>query len=141
MASSGRGKRTGGKKAAGSAKKSAKKTAADKPAEVAAGKEGGAWAAVFTPRAPAERRYWLVKSEPSTFSWDDLLAAKNRTTNWDGIRNFAARNFMRDGMTLAELKTRPELAQMALLRIGRLSVTPVTAREWDVIQKMAATTT
>ena len=191
MASAGKGKRTGGKKATGTAKKAANKPAA-KPAAKAAKKEGGAWAAVFTPRAPGERRYWLVKSEPSTFSWDDLLAAKNRTTNWDGIRNFAARNFMRDGMklgdqvlfyhssvnpqaivgvaevvreaypepndpdwcmvdlravgplarpvTLAELKTKPELAQMALLRIGRLSVTPVTAKEWEIIQRMAGAT-
>jgi predicted RNA-binding protein with PUA-like domain len=41
-------------------------------------------------------------------------------------------------VTLAELKTRPELARMALLRIGRLSVTPVTPREWDVIRQMAS---
>jgi hypothetical protein len=88
MASVGKGKRTGGKKPTGTAKKSAKQAvkkpaAAKKPVakkSVAKGKEGGAWAAVFTPRAPGERRYWLVKSEPSTFSFDDLLAAKDRTT-------------------------------------------------------------
>ena len=40
-------------------------------------------------------------------------------------------------VTLAELKAKSELAQMALLRIGRLSVTPVTPREWDVIRTMA----
>jgi predicted RNA-binding protein with PUA-like domain len=44
-------------------------------------------------------------------------------------------------VTLAELKGRPELAGMALLRIGRLSVTPVTAKEWDVIQKMGGSAT
>ncbi len=174
-------------------KKSAK--AADKPSP---------WAYVFTPRAPGERRHWLVKSEPDTFSFDDLLAAKDRTTHWDGVRNFAARNFMRDGMkvgdqvlfyhsstnpqaivgvaevvraaypdhtaldrthhgydedsdpndptwvmvdlravrpfarpvTLPEIKARRDLATMVLLRIGRLSVTPVTSDEWKVINEM-----
>ena len=210
MSASGRGKRTGKSKSTGTAPKAAAKTAKKKPSSPApkppAQKhEGGAWAAVFTPRAPGERRYWLVKSEPSTFSFDDLMAAKNRTTQWDGVRNFVARNFMRDGMqvgdqvffyhssvnpqaivgicevareaypdatafdkshhgydagsdpddptwfmvdlkgvaplarpvTLAEIKATPELAGMALLRIGRLSVTPVTAREWEVIRGMA----
>ena len=79
-----------------------RKRAAKKPRKAARRKEGSPWAAVFTPRTPGERRYWLVKSEPTTFSFDDLLAAKNRTTNWDGIRNFAARNFMRDGMKLGD---------------------------------------
>jgi len=44
------------------------------------------------------RRYWLLKSEPGTFSFDDLLAAPGRTTPWDGVRNYQARNFMRDQM-------------------------------------------
>jgi predicted RNA-binding protein with PUA-like domain len=39
--------------------------------------------------------YWLMKSEPSTFSIDDLARAKQRTTGWDGVRNFQARNFLR----------------------------------------------
>ena len=43
-------------------------------------------------------RYWLVKSEPSVFSFDDLMALPNRTTHWDGVRNYQARNTMRDGM-------------------------------------------
>jgi predicted RNA-binding protein with PUA-like domain len=155
----------------------------------------GAWADTFKPRAAGEKRYWLVKSEPSTFSFDDLLKAPKKTTQWDGIRNHVARNFMRDGMqvgdhvffyhsstdpqaivgtaevvregypdpnapsegdeptwfmvdlraveklprpvTLAEIKKRPELAKMAMLRIGRLSVSPVTEREWNVIVGMA----
>ena len=46
----------------------------------------------------SERRYWLVKSEPSVFSFDDLLALPGRTTHWDGVRNYQARNTMRDGM-------------------------------------------
>lgn len=42
--------------------------------------------------------YWLLKSEPGKFSIDDLAASPGRTTAWDGVRNFQARNFMRDGM-------------------------------------------
>ena len=165
----------------------------------------GRWAAALAPRLPGERRYWLVKSEPDVFSFDDLLRAQNRTAGWDGVRNFAARNFLRDGMrggdrvffyhsstnpqsivgicevvregypdrtaldpkhahydpvsnpdtpqwymvdlravaqftspvTLSSIKARKELAEMALVRIGRLSVTPVTALEWQTICEMA----
>lgn len=202
MSSTGKGKRPASRKSTSTPKKAvAKKAAASKSKSKA---EGSPWAYVFTPRAPGEKRYWLVKSEPSTFSFDDLLAAKDRTTSWDGVRNFVARNFMRDGMkvgdqvyfyhssvnpqaivgvaevvreaypdktafdkshhgydsdsdpddptwfmvdlravaplakpvTLPEIKTRPELAGMVLLRIGRLSVTPVTVKEWETIQSM-----
>ena len=49
------------------------------------------------------RRHWLVKSEPDTFSFDDLLASPKRTTGWDGVRNYQARNFMRDGMQRGDL--------------------------------------
>ncbi|HEX4825811.1 MAG TPA: EVE domain-containing protein [Candidatus Polarisedimenticolaceae bacterium] len=42
------------------------------------------------------RRYWLMKSDPETFGWDDLLAAPGRRTTWDGIRNYQARNYLRD---------------------------------------------
>ena len=42
------------------------------------------------------RKYWLMKSEPSTFSIDDLQRAPKQTTCWDGVRNYQARNFMRD---------------------------------------------
>ena len=40
--------------------------------------------------------YWLMKSEPSTFGVDHLAKAKNRTSGWDGVRNFQARNYMRE---------------------------------------------
>src|SRR5581483_10877590 len=44
----------------------------------------------------AERsRYWLMKSEPSTFSIQDLQKAPRQTTCWDGVRNYQARNYMR----------------------------------------------
>jgi len=165
----------------------------------------GPWAWVFTPRRPNEKRYWLVKSEPDVFSFDDLQAAPKQTTQWDGVRNFAARNFLRDGMkrgdqvffyhsstnpqaivgicqvareaypdptaldrkhpafdaksdpkdpswfavdleavaplarpvTLTEIKANKSLAEMALVRIGRLSVTPVRPAEWDAIMTMS----
>jgi len=180
-----------------------KTTPPKKPSSAKKTKSGekGPWAAALSPRAPGERRYWLVKSEPDVFSFDDLQKARDRTTSWDGVRNFAARNFLRDGMklgdqvffyhsstdpqaivgvaevvregypdataldkkhdhfdpgsdpndptwfmvdlravkplarpvTLAAIKSRPELAQMALVRIGRLSVSPVTPAEWETI--------
>ncbi len=40
--------------------------------------------------------YWLFKSEPECFSFADLMAAPKRTTGWDGVRNYRARNFLRD---------------------------------------------
>jgi predicted RNA-binding protein with PUA-like domain len=47
---------------------------------------------------PSARRFWLLKTEPGCFSFDDLLAAPRRTTHWSGVRNYQARNFMRDEM-------------------------------------------
>jgi predicted RNA-binding protein with PUA-like domain len=41
------------------------------------------------------KSYWLVKTEPETFSFDDLMSAPRRTTGWDGVRNYQARNFLR----------------------------------------------
>ncbi|NOU10040.1 MAG: EVE domain-containing protein [Nitrospira sp.] len=41
------------------------------------------------------QRYWLMKSEPTAFSIDDLIRAPNHATYWDGVRNYQARNFMR----------------------------------------------
>ena len=45
-------------------------------------------------------RYWLMKSEPGECSVEDALAAPNATVPWVGVRNYQARNFMRDGMTV-----------------------------------------
>lgn len=165
----------------------------------------GKWAAEFT-RAKGERRNWLMKSEPEAFSFDDLLAAKNKTTHWDGVRNTAARNFLRDGLkigdrvlyyhsnaepsavvgtavvvkegypdhtafdsasdyydaasdpahpmwymvdvqaveklrnpvTLADIKAKKELSNMALIRVSRLAVVPVTDEEWDIVMAMGS---
>ena len=51
--------------------------------------------------APAPR-YWLMKSEPDECSIDDALAAPNATVPWTGVRNYQARNFMRDGMQVGD---------------------------------------
>lgn len=48
-------------------------------------------------------RYWLMKSEPDVFSIDDLKARGKAGEPWDGIRNYQARNFMRDDMKAGDL--------------------------------------
>ena len=134
-------------------------------------------------------RYWLFKSEPETWSWDAQVAKGDMGEEWDGVRNYQARNFMREMMvgdqgffyhsvkekqivglvevireahpdsttddtrwecvdikalrpvpnpvTLAQIKSTPELQDMALVRTARLSVQPVRDTEWDLICKMA----
>lgn len=47
-------------------------------------------------------RYWLMKSEPSDVSIDDLAAMPNQTVDWYGVRNYQARNFMRDQMQIGD---------------------------------------
>lgn len=47
--------------------------------------------------------YWLMKSEPESFSIDDLARAPRKTTCWDGVRNYQARNMMRDEMKRGDL--------------------------------------
>jgi|SRR5580698_3622954 predicted RNA-binding protein with PUA-like domain len=132
--------------------------------------------------AAATRGIWLVKSEPSAYSFDQLVA--DGQTAWTGVRNYTARNNLRamkkgdtvlfyhsnEGkavvglarvsreayqdpttgddwsavdvepvrplprpVTLAELKADPVGSKMAIIRLGRLSVTPVTAEELDRI--------
>lgn len=130
--------------------------------------------------------YWLVKTEPSTYSWEQLV--KDGQTTWDGVRNYAARNHLRamkkgdqvffyhsnEGLcivgiakvvkeayqdstttedwsvvdlkpykalkkpvTLEQLKSDKRFADMALVRIGRLSVSPVKPAEFDAILELA----
>ncbi len=130
--------------------------------------------------------YWLIKSEPEVYGWDQLV--KDKQTRWDGIRNYAARNHLRSmkkadqlffyhsnkGMeivgiatvsresyadptttetawlavdikplkklktpvSLDQIKKEKKLSRMALVRIGRLSVQPVTEEEWSLVMKM-----
>ena len=63
-------------------------------------------------------KYWLMKSEPDAFSIDDLKAAK--TEPWDGIRNYQARNMMRD-----EMKKGDEFIFFKGIRYGRNSVSTI----------------
>ena len=133
-------------------------------------------------------RYWLFKSEPSTWSWDQQVAKGDTGEEWDGVRNYQARNFMREmevgdrgffyhsqrdkavvgiveviaeahpdsttdderwecvdvkavealprPVTLDEIKAREDLAEMALVKNSRLSVQPVTEKEWKIVREM-----
>ena len=133
------------------------------------------------------KSYWLVKQEPSDYSWTDFVG--DGGTSWTGVRNFAARNnlrrmsqgdhvlFYHSGedkavvgiakvartaykdptekeedwsavdlapvkklprpVTLAEIKAKPQLKNIALVRQSRLSVMPLTAKDFDFIVKMA----
>src|SRR5689334_24746742 len=53
-------------------------------------------------RSPSKMKYWLMKSEPDECSIDDVLAAPGRKTAWSGVRNYQARNFMRDRMKVGD---------------------------------------
>lgn len=48
------------------------------------------------------KKYWLMKSEPDVFSWDDLVQSPDATTCWEGVRNYQARNLMRDEMKIGD---------------------------------------
>ena len=50
----------------------------------------------------AERKYWLFKSEPNAYSFADLLKEADQTAEWDGVRNYQVRNFMRDDMKVGD---------------------------------------
>jgi len=77
-----------------------KKAPTKKGASAAAANKPLGPVAALPPRAPGEVRYWLVKSEPDVFSITDL--ERERTTSWEGVRNFQARNAM-DQMRLGDL--------------------------------------
>lgn len=47
-------------------------------------------------------KYWLMKTEPTTFSFDDLVKAPGKKTSWEGVRNYQARNLMRDEMKVGD---------------------------------------
>lgn len=76
-------------------------------------------------------RHWLMKSEPDEFSIDDLIRAKNQTTPWFGVRNYQARNYMRDEMRLGDLaffyhSSCPEPGIAGIVEISRLAYPDVT---------------
>ena len=78
-------------------------------------------------------QYWLMKSEPGEYALEDLKKEKNRTDHWDGVRNYQARNFMRDkmqvddGVLFYHSGRKPEVAGTA--RIVRAGYPDHTA--WD----------
>jgi predicted RNA-binding protein with PUA-like domain len=69
--------------------------------------------------------YWLMKSEPSEVSVDDALAAPKSTVAWTGVRNYQARNFMRDGMRVGDgvLFYHSSCAEPGIVGIARVAST------------------
>ena len=70
--------------------------------------------------------YWLMKSEPSDCSVDDALASKNATVPWVGVRNYQARNFMRDAMRVGDgvLFYHSSCAEPGIVGIARVASSP-----------------
>ena len=70
--------------------------------------------------------YWLMKSEPEECSVDDALAVPNSTVPWVGVRNYQARNFMRDAMRVDDgvLFYHSSCAEPGIVGIGRVASTP-----------------
>ena len=71
-------------------------------------------------------RYWIFKSEPDCFSLDDLANSPNQTTAWDGVRNYQARNFMRDLCKIGDpvLFYHSSCAQPGIVGIGEIASEP-----------------
>ena len=71
-------------------------------------------------------KYWLMKSEPSECSVDDALAAKNATVPWVGVRNYQARNFMRDDMQIGDgvLFYHSSCAEPGIVGLAEVASTP-----------------
>lgn len=69
-----------------------------------------------------ERRYWLMKTEPSTFSFEDLKKLKNATTSWEGVRNYQARNLLRDKIKVGDgvLFYHSNIAKPAIMGLARV---------------------
>ena len=70
--------------------------------------------------------YWLMKSEPDEVSVDDALAAPKSTVPWTGVRNYQARNFMRDGMRVGDgvLFYHSSCAEPGIVGIAKVASTP-----------------
>jgi predicted RNA-binding protein with PUA-like domain len=76
-------------------------------------------------------RHWLMKSEPDEFSIDDLVRAPKQTTPWVGVRNYQARNFMRDDMRVGDRaffyhSSCPEPGIAGIVEISRLAYPDAT---------------
>jgi predicted RNA-binding protein with PUA-like domain len=85
--------------------------------------------------------YWLMKTEPGTFSIDDLARAPRSTTSWDGVRNFQARNMLRDQMKRGDLAFMyysstdvPGIAGvMEITKEGYPDATAVDRKDWYTV--------
>ena len=78
--------------------------------------------------------YWLMKTEPDCFGLEHLKAKPKRTEHWDGVRNYQARNFLRDGMQKGDLaffyhSSCPEPGIAGIVKIARAAYPDHTA--WD----------
>src|SRR5437879_5183958 len=76
-------------------------------------------------------RYWLMKSEPDEFSIDDLVRAKRQSTPWFGVRNYQARNYMRDDMRVGDRvlfyhSSCPEPGVAGIVEVSRLAYPDTT---------------
>jgi len=91
---------------AGSGSQSNAKSASDSRAKPRATRGAKSVTPASTPatrvRGATETAYWLLKTEPSSFSFDDLWAAPKRTTGWSGVRNHTAKLFLRDQMRVGD---------------------------------------
>ena len=80
--------------------------------------------------------YWLIKSEPTTYSIDDLK--KDKKTPWTGIRNYAARNHMRDGMKQGDkvlfYHSVSEKSVVGLAEVSREEFTDPTDEKWIAVE-------
>ncbi len=81
-----------------------------------------------------ERRYWLLKSEPGCFSFDDLKHCPGMTEKWDGVRNYQARNLLRDEIKVGDLgffyhSNIPEPAIVGVVEVVREGYPDYTARD------------
>lgn len=86
----------------------------------------------------SEPRYWLFKSEPLAYSFTDLLNEPERTAEWDGVRNYQARNYMRDDMRVGDRvlfyhSSAKPMAVVGTARVVRESYPDATA--WDASDK------
>lgn len=85
-------------------------------------------------KAGKNQRYWLLKTEPDTFSFADLARSPHQSTLWEGVRNYQARNFMRDDMQKGDLaffyhSSCKEPAIMGVVTITEVGLPDVTAMD------------
>jgi predicted RNA-binding protein with PUA-like domain len=79
--------------------------------------------------------YWLVKSEPGTFSWDDLV--RDKKTGWDGVRNFQARNnlkAMKKGELVFFYHSMDDKAVVGIAKITKESYPDPKDNEWVAVE-------